>query len=119
MKVKSLLIIAVYSTMIVGLPIVLGFCRRLWTRGRPGREIDLLVATIFVVFVLATLKSIADVTQVAQLGRYYLPVFALMLPAAVAGLIEWLESLRSAAKGRSLAGRQLLCAGVGRPDLGL
>ena len=26
-------------------------------------------------FVLATLKSIADVTQVAQLGRYYLPVY--------------------------------------------
>ena len=28
--------IVVYSTMIVGLPIVLGFCRRLWTRGRAG-----------------------------------------------------------------------------------
>ena len=76
-KVKSLLLIVVYSTMIVGLPFVLGFCRRLGRRSGPGRETDLLVATIFVVFVLATLKSIADVTQVAQLGRYYLPVFAL------------------------------------------
>ncbi len=56
-----------------------------------GRETDLLVAAICVVFVLATLKSIADVTQVAQLGRYYLPVFALMLPAGVAGLIEVLD----------------------------
>ena len=43
------------------------------------------------VFVIATLKSIADVTQVAQLGRYYLPVFMLMLPAGVAGLIELLD----------------------------
>ena len=46
------------------------------------------------VFVLATLKNIADVTQVAQLGRYYLPVFALLLPAGVAGLIDWLRSPR-------------------------
>ena len=91
-KVKSLLLIVVYSTMIVGLPIVLGFCRRLGRRSGPGRETDLLVATIFVVVVLATLKSVADVTQVAQLGRYYLPVFALALPAGVAGVLEWLES---------------------------
>jgi hypothetical protein len=93
-KVKSLLTIAVYSTMILGLPIVLGFCRRLGTRAGPGRETDLLVGSIFVVFVLATLKSIADITQVAQLGRYYLPVFVLMLPAGVAGVVDWLESLR-------------------------
>jgi hypothetical protein len=93
-KVKSLLTIAVYSTMILGLPIVLGFCRRLATRAGPGRETDLLVGSIFVVFVLATLKSIADITQVAQLGRYYLPVFVLMLPAGVAGVVDWLESLR-------------------------
>ncbi len=46
------------------------------------------------VFVLATLKSIADVTQVAQLGRYYVPVFVLALPTAVAGLIEWSASRR-------------------------
>jgi 4-amino-4-deoxy-L-arabinose transferase-like glycosyltransferase len=92
-KLKALFIIVVYSTMIVGLPLVLAFCRRLGTRGKPGRDIDLLVATVFVVFVLATLKQIADVTQVAQLGRYYLPVFALMLPGGVTGVIEWLESL--------------------------
>jgi Dolichyl-phosphate-mannose-protein mannosyltransferase len=93
-KLKSLLIIPVYSTMILGLPLVLGFCRRIATRDTPERETDLLVATIYVVFILATLKSVADVTQVAQLARYYLPVFALMVPGGVAGVIDWLESLR-------------------------
>jgi 4-amino-4-deoxy-L-arabinose transferase-like glycosyltransferase len=97
-KVKSLFLIPVFSTMILGFPIVLGFCRRLLTRGAPGRQTDLMVATIYVVFVLATLKSIADVTQVAQLGRYYMPVFALMLPGAVAGLADWLASLSGGAR---------------------
>ena len=117
-KIKAVLIIAVYSTMIVGLPTVLGFCRRLRSRGSRGRETDLLVATIIVVFVLATLKSVADVTQVAQLGRYYLPVYALALPTAVAGMIEWWEAGESSA-GSSLAGRRLLRFGLGRPHLGL
>jgi hypothetical protein len=93
-KIKSLLIIVVYSTMIVGLPIVAGFLGRLRSRGGSGRDVDLLVATIFLVFVLATLKSIADVTQVAQLGRYYLPVFVVALPTAVAGLTEWSAARR-------------------------
>ena len=93
-KVKSLLIIVVYSTMIVGLPVVAGFFGRLRARGRPGRETDRLVASIALVFVLATLKSVADVTQVAQLGRYYVPVYVLMLPTAVAGLIEWIGARR-------------------------
>jgi hypothetical protein len=93
-KLKSLLIIVMYSTMIVGLPIVAGFFGRLRTRGRLGRETDLLVALIALVFALATLKSIADVTQVAQLGRYYVPVYVLMLPTAVAGLIEWIGRWR-------------------------
>lgn len=88
-KIKSLLIIVVFSTMIVGLPVVAGFFGRLRSRGRPGRETDLLVGAIALVFVLATLKSVADVTQVAQLGRYYAPVYVLMLPTAVAGIIEW------------------------------
>jgi hypothetical protein len=79
--------------MFVGLPIVLGFWRRLVQRDGPGRETAVLVATIFVVFVLATLKRVADVTQVAQLGRYYLPVFALALPPAVSGILGWLDSL--------------------------
>jgi hypothetical protein len=92
-KVKSLFIIVVYSTMIVGLPVVLGFIARLRTRGGPGRETDLLVATAIAVFVLATLKTTADVTQVAQLGRYYLPVFVLALPTAVAGLFGWIDAL--------------------------
>ena len=46
-KIKSLLIIAVYSTMIVGLPIVLGFWRGLGRGEGSGRGTDLLVATIF------------------------------------------------------------------------
>jgi 4-amino-4-deoxy-L-arabinose transferase-like glycosyltransferase len=93
-KLKSLLIIPIYSTMIVGLPLALGFCRRLRSRNNPGSEADRLGATIYAVFILATLKSVADVTQVAQLGRYYLPVFALMLPGGVAGVIDWIDSLR-------------------------
>jgi 4-amino-4-deoxy-L-arabinose transferase-like glycosyltransferase len=93
-KIKSLLIIAVYSTMILGLPLVLGFGARLADRKASGRGTDLLIATIFVVFVLATLKRVADVTQVAQLGRYYMPVFALMLPSAVAGTLDWLDRFR-------------------------
>ena len=92
-KLKSLFIIPIYSTMIMGLPMVLGFCRRLRTRGQPGRDIDLLVGTIYVVIVVATLNRIADVTQVTQLARYYMPVFVLMLPAGIAGIIEWLSSL--------------------------
>ena len=35
-KVKSLILIVVYSTMIVGLPIVLGFCSRLVRTRRAG-----------------------------------------------------------------------------------
>jgi 4-amino-4-deoxy-L-arabinose transferase-like glycosyltransferase len=93
-KIKSLLIIAVYSTMILGLPLVLGFGARLTRRAHDSRGTDLLIAMILIVFVLATLKSVADVTQVAQLGRYYLPVFALMLPPAVAGALDWLDNLR-------------------------
>jgi 4-amino-4-deoxy-L-arabinose transferase-like glycosyltransferase len=94
-KLKSLFIIPIYSTMIVGLPLVLGFCRRLGTPDKPGRDIDRLVAAIYVVFVLATLKSVGDVTQVTQLARYYLPVFALAVPGAVAGVMDWLETLNA------------------------
>ena len=50
-----------------------------------GRGPAVLVATIFGVFVVATLKQVADVTQVLQLGRYYLPVFAIALPAGGCG----------------------------------
>ncbi len=92
-KIKSLLLIPVVSTMIVGLPIVVGFWRRLLTSEGNGRETAILVATIFVVFVLATLKRVADVTQVSQLGRYYMPVFVLALPSAVSGITGWLDSL--------------------------
>jgi hypothetical protein len=103
-KIKSLLLIPVVSTMIVGLPIVAGFWRRLWTKEGNGRETAVLVATIFVVFVLATLKRVADVTQVSQLGRYYMPVFVLALPPAVSGIMGWLSSLADGKRvGRWLA----------------
>jgi hypothetical protein len=95
-KVKSLLIIAVYSAMIMGLPLLAGFVVKLRQKreDEPGRDVDLLVLTIFLVFVLATLKSVPDVTQVAQLGRYYLPVYVLAIPTAVAGARCWLRAKR-------------------------
>jgi hypothetical protein len=86
-KVKSLLIVVGYSTMILSLPLVLAFARRAFDKGRG--DVDRLVAWIAFVFVAATLANIADVTQVAQLGRYYLPLFCLMLPTAAAGLADW------------------------------
>ncbi|MGE5754801.1 MAG: hypothetical protein ACM35G_03650 [Planctomycetaceae bacterium] len=96
-KIKSLIIIVVYSTMILGLPLVLGFFRRLRhpdaSATPAARDTDRLVAALGVVFVAATLANVADVTQVAQLGRYYLPLFALMLPPAVAGLRDWLRAM--------------------------
>ncbi|MBX6311496.1 MAG: glycosyltransferase family 39 protein [Isosphaeraceae bacterium] len=94
-KIKSLLIILVYSAMIVSLPIACGFFRRLLrpaSDSAPGRDADRLVFVLFLTFVAATLANIADVTQVAQLGRYYLPVYILALPTAVAGLGEALRS---------------------------
>jgi hypothetical protein len=95
-KIKSLLMIAVYSTMIVGLPLVLGYAHRLWRpREREGvgaRDVDRLVAALAAGFVVATLANIADVTQVAQLGRYYLPIYVLAIPTAVAGIGNWLST---------------------------
>jgi hypothetical protein len=97
-KIKSLVFIAMTSTMIVGLPMVLGLFRQLFSTDARGRGPAMLAASIYVVFVAATLKQVADVTQVLQLGRYYLPVFALALPAGVAGLIGWLDSLSEGAR---------------------
>ena len=97
-KFKSLLLIAMTSTMIVGLPIVLGLLApALLKEAAHGRGPAIMVATIFAVFVLATLKQVADVTQVLQLGRYYLPVFAIALPAGIAGHL-WVARF---ARGRS------------------
>jgi hypothetical protein len=93
-KIKSILIIIVTSTMIVSLPVIAAFFRKLFTRGTQGRETDLVVAAIALAFVAGTLKSTSDVTQVAQLGRYYLPVFVLMLPSAVAGFVAWFASVQ-------------------------
>lgn len=88
-RIKSAVIIAVYSTMILGVPLMVGFFRSLW---RDRSDWSRLVAWIAVAFVGGTLANIADVTQVAQLGRYYLPLFVLMVPSAVAGLAELIKT---------------------------
>jgi hypothetical protein len=57
----------------------------------PTADVDRLALVVFLAFWLATLVQIADVTQVRQLGRYYLPVYLLMLPTSAAGLVEWAD----------------------------
>lgn len=88
-KIKSILILLGYSTMILSPPVTLGFYFRL---RRPlekaGRNADMLAILLFLAFAAATVARIADVTQVAQLGRYYMPIYLLMLPTAVRGLME-------------------------------
>jgi hypothetical protein len=84
-KVKSLAIILVTSTMILSVPLVLAMARRM----RQKADADRLVLAIGLVFVAATLVNIADVTQVAQLGRYYLPLFVVALPTSAAGVLDW------------------------------
>jgi 4-amino-4-deoxy-L-arabinose transferase-like glycosyltransferase len=103
-KIKSLLIIAAYVTMIFSLPLLAAFLRRL-RRPSPvdppgARDTDRLVAAIAMVFALATLARIADITQVTQLGRYYLPVFVLALPTAAAGVRDWLSANAIAPRAR-------------------
>lgn len=90
-KIKAMAILAGYSTMILGVPVVAGFFSRVWNRTET-RHTDRLVALLLLAFVAGTLANVADVTQVAQLGRYFLPVYALMIPTAVAGLLTWLDS---------------------------
>ena len=92
-KIKSLIIIVIYSTMIFSLPLALGFIRRLARPvDRRGREVDAFSLLAWLVFIVATLVNVADVTQVAQLGRYYLPLFVIALPTAVAGIREAIET---------------------------
>jgi hypothetical protein len=88
-KFKAILIVAVYSTMIVGLPLMVGFLRRLKAASNSW---DRLTTLITIAFLGGTIVNIADLTQVSQLGRYYLPLFVLMIPAAVAGLDGLLPS---------------------------
>lgn len=97
-KVKSLLIVALYSTMILSAPLVLGFLYELGSkreepqdRRNSRRVYARFTAVLFLAFLAATLIQINDVTQVQQLGRYYLPVFVLMIPVAVGGVIGWLR----------------------------
>lgn len=84
-KLKSAAIIVVTATMIFSLPLMIAAIRRV----KRGADVDRLVAVLASVFVVATLVNVADVTQVAQLGRYYLPLFVIALPTATAGLFDW------------------------------
>src|SRR5262249_3098722 len=112
---------AVYSTMIMGLPVVPGFWRRIRSVSgdTPGRDVDRMAGWLVVAFVAATLANIADVTQVAQLGRYYLPVFILALPTAAAGLQGRLAGRAVSPEGVALVGGGLGRAALGGPDVGL
>jgi hypothetical protein len=96
-KIKSLLIIAVYTTMIFSLPLALALIRRLWVPPADAlpaaRDTDRLIAVVGFAFVAGTLAKIADITQVTQLGRYYLPLFVLALPTAIAGVGDWLAAV--------------------------
>ena len=102
-KIKSIFIILTVSTMILGPPLVYGIARRFWSRRRNqersgggavrrGVEIDRLVVWLFFVFVAATLARVSDITQVIQLGRYYLPIFIVAIPTAAAGLIDFVRA---------------------------
>lgn len=82
-KFKSIAIVALYSTMILSVPLMGGFLRRLKVGSNSW---DRLTALIALAFVGGTLVGTADVTQVMQLGRYFVPLFVLMIPSAVAGL---------------------------------
>ncbi len=106
-KIKSLAILCGYSTMILSLPVTFAF----WARViRPGdkslRSIDMLAAGLFLAFAAATIARIADVTQVAQLGRYYMPVYLLMLPVAVRGFGDIRNRIAEASGGSFALPRQ-------------
>ncbi len=92
-KLKAVLIIGFYSTMILGPPLALAAWRRLTARpGDPAtRAYDRTAFWLALTFVVATLVNVADVTQVQQLGRYYLPVYLVLIPPAVAALLGWLR----------------------------
>lgn len=102
-KIKSLFIIVTVSTMILGPPLVYGIARRFLSGRRDGitnsagripsgGEIDRLVVWLFFVFAAATLARVADITQVTQLGRYYLAIFVVAIPTAAAGLIDFVRA---------------------------
>jgi hypothetical protein len=109
-KIKSSLILFGYSAMILSPPLVFGFYFRLrYAANREGRKSDQLAFSLFLIFAIATLARIADVTQVAQLGRYYMPVYLLMLPTAVRGFQEMqLTEILNRPGMRKLAAASLL-----------
>ena len=103
-KVKALAIIAVTSTMILSVPLM----GAALVRFRRGDGTDRLVGLIAATFVLATLANVADVTQVAQLGRYFMPVFVLMLPTAFVGLRDLSRAWGVSPRSYPLAGVTLV-----------
>ena len=116
-KIKAFLIVAGYSTMIVSLPLLLAFFRRVI--GTKGSDVDRLVAWIAAVFVVATLANIADVTQ----GRATRAVLlAAVRPDApdrrgrAGGLVARACPARADSPG---AGGGADRVALGRPDLGV
>ena len=122
-KVKSLAIVAMYSSMILGLPTILAFARRLIVPpdevAPKARDADLLASVLVLAFVGGTLANIADVTQVMQLGRYYVPLFVLILPTAVAGWIDWSRSVGQPSRSHRWLAPAFLGGSSGRTRPGL
>ncbi len=115
-KIKSIFIVLLYSTMILSAPLVLSFAAALRGPRRPeGASPPLissygrLILMTFTAFLAATLVQISDITQVQQLGRYYMPIFVLMTPVCAAGLLRWGEH-RLDAKGWAITALVILGA---------
>ena len=89
-KIRAFAIVSLYSCMILGLPMAAGFvgCLKhtLFRLNAPDGKVNGMIAFTLLAFVLATLARIADVTQVEQLGRYYLPLYMVMIPVSLQGL---------------------------------
>ncbi len=102
-KVRALGVILLYSTMILSVPVAAGFwggLKRTESGERViGNRLARMIGFTLLCFVLATLVRIADVSQVEQLGRYYLPLYVLMIPCAVTGFGDWLDRFNGGAAG--------------------
>jgi hypothetical protein len=93
-KIRSLLVVLLYSFMILSAPLALGFFQQARPRAgrspRADRPTTRLIAFLALAFLAATLWQTSDVTQVQQLARYYAPLYVLMLPGAVSGVLVWM-----------------------------
>lgn len=90
-KLRAILIITFYSVMIISAPVAMGFLRQLRSPSESKSGVARLAATIACLFTFGTLMQVADVTQVEQLGRYFLPVYIVALVPAAAAIVGWIE----------------------------